>query len=70
MHIQAEMGETERSMAVAYSVLSAVAVGALGSAIDGWLGTRPWLAVLGLVGGATIALLALRRLMIENRGGR
>jgi F0F1-type ATP synthase assembly protein I len=63
-----DMGETERSMGVAYSIVGAVALGGLGYVIDGWLGTRPLVAVLCLVAGAAIALFAIR-ILIENRSG-
>jgi F0F1-type ATP synthase assembly protein I len=53
-------------MAVAYSVIGVAVFGAVGYALDGWLGTRPWLAILGLVIGAAIALFGLRTL-IGNR---
>jgi F0F1-type ATP synthase assembly protein I len=56
----------ERSMGVAYSVIGAAALGALGYALDEWLGTRPWLAIAGLVIGAAIALFGVRTL-IGNR---
>lgn len=60
------LGETERSMGVAYSVIGVAVLGALGYALDGWLGTRPWLAIAGLVIGAAIALIGVRSL-IGNR---
>ena len=50
-------------MGVAYSVIGAVGLGAIGYGLDKWLGTRPWLAVLGLVIGAAIALFGLRTLI-------
>ena len=61
-----DLGDTERTMGVAYSVIGAVVLGAAGYALDGWLGTRPWLAVAGLVIGAVIALFGVRTL-IGNR---
>ena len=61
-----DLGETERSMGVAYSVICVAVLGAAGYALDGWLGTRPWLAVVGLVIGALIALFGVRTL-IGNR---
>jgi F0F1-type ATP synthase assembly protein I len=61
-----DLGETERSMGVAYSVIGVAVLGAAGYALDGWLGTRPWLAVVGLVIGAVIALVGVRTL-IGNR---
>jgi len=63
-----DMGETERSMVVGYSVIGAAVLGAIGYALDGWLGTRPWLAILGLVVGAVVALIGVRTL-IRNRAG-
>ena len=63
-----DMGETERSMGVGYSVIGAAVLGAIGYALDGWLGTRPWLAILGLVVGAVVALTGVRTL-IRNRAG-
>jgi F0F1-type ATP synthase assembly protein I len=53
-------------MGVAYSVIAVAVLGAAGYALDGWLGTRPWLAVAGLIIGAAIALFGLRTL-IGNR---
>jgi F0F1-type ATP synthase assembly protein I len=61
-----DLGETERSMGVGYSVIGVAVLGAAGYALDGWLGTRPWLAVAGLVIGAVIALVGVRTL-IGNR---
>jgi F0F1-type ATP synthase assembly protein I len=58
-----DLGETERSMGVAYSVIAVAVLGAAGYALDGWLGTRPWLAVVGLVIGAVIALVGIRTLI-------
>jgi F0F1-type ATP synthase assembly protein I len=58
-----DLGDTERTMGVAYSVIGAVVLGAVGYGLDKWLGTRPWLAIVGLVGGAVIALIGLRTLM-------
>jgi F0F1-type ATP synthase assembly protein I len=49
-------------MGVAYSVIGVAALGALGYALDGWLDTRPWLAIAGLVIGAAIALFGIRSL--------
>ena len=63
-----DMGETERSMGVGYSVIGAAVLGAIGYALDGWLSTRPWLAILGLVVGAVVALIGVRTL-IRNRAG-
>ena len=63
-----DMGETERSMGVGYSVIGAAVLGAIGYALDGWLGTRPWLAILGLVVGAVVALTGVRTLT-RNRAG-
>jgi F0F1-type ATP synthase assembly protein I len=53
-------------MGVAYSVIGAVLLGAAGYALDKWLDTGPWLAMIGLVIGAVIALTGLRTL-IRNR---
>jgi F0F1-type ATP synthase assembly protein I len=58
-----DLGDMERTMGVAYSVIGAVVLGAVGYGLDKWLGTRPWLAILGLVAGAVIALIGLRTLM-------
>jgi F0F1-type ATP synthase assembly protein I len=58
-----DLGDTERTMGVAYSVIGAVVLGAVGYGLDKWLDTRPWLAILGLVAGAVIALIGLRTLM-------
>jgi F0F1-type ATP synthase assembly protein I len=55
-------------MGVGYSVVGAAVLGAVGYALDGWLGTRPWLAIAGLVIGAAIALFGVRSLM-GNRAG-
>jgi F0F1-type ATP synthase assembly protein I len=55
-------------MGVAYSVIGAVMLGATGYALDRWLDTGPWLAIIGLVVGAAIALTGLRTL-IRNRAG-
>lgn len=55
-------------MGVAYSVIGAAVLGAAGYALDGWLGTRPWLAIAGLVIGAALALFGVRTL-IGNRAG-
>jgi len=49
-------------------VIGAAVLGAIGYALDGWLGTRPWLAILGLVVGAVVALIGVRTL-IRNRAG-
>jgi F0F1-type ATP synthase assembly protein I len=57
------LGDTERSMGVAYSVIGAAVLGAVGYALDGWLGTRPWLAIAGLVIGAALALFGVRALI-------
>jgi F0F1-type ATP synthase assembly protein I len=63
-----DLGDTERTMGVAYSVIGAVALGAAGYALDGWLHTRPWLAVAGLVCGAVIALIGVRTLIRDRAG--
>lgn len=63
-----DLGDTERTMGVAYSVIGAVVLGAAGYALDGWLDTRPWLAIAGLVTGAVIALIGVRTL-IKDRAG-
>jgi F0F1-type ATP synthase assembly protein I len=63
-----DLGDTERTMGVAYSVIGAVMLGAGGYALDRWLDTGPWLAVLGLVIGALIALTGISTL-IRNRAG-
>ena len=55
-------------MGVAYSVIGAAVLGAVGYALDGWLGTRPWLAIAGLITGAAIALYGVRTFM-GNRAG-
>ena len=44
-------------------MIGAVVLGAIGYGLDKWLGTRPWLAILGLVVGAVIALIGLLALM-------
>jgi F0F1-type ATP synthase assembly protein I len=63
-----DLEDTERTMGVAYSVIGAAVLGAVGYGLDRWLDTRPWLAIVGLVVGAVIALIGLRTLM-ENRAG-
>ena len=68
MENPSNLGDTERSMGVGYSVVGAAVLGAVGYALDGWLGTRPWLAIAGLVIGAAIALFGVRSLM-GNRTG-
>ena len=55
-------------MGVAYSVIGTVALGAAGYALDGWLHTRPWLAVAGLVVGAVISLIGVRTLIRDRSG--
>jgi F0F1-type ATP synthase assembly protein I len=55
-------------MGVAYSVIGAVMLGALGYALDGWLDTRPWLAMVGLVIGAVVALTGVRTLIRDRAG--
>jgi F0F1-type ATP synthase assembly protein I len=64
----ADLGDTERTMGVAYSVIGAVVLGAGGYALDGWLHTRPWLAIAGLVVGAVIALIGVRTLIRDRAG--
>jgi F0F1-type ATP synthase assembly protein I len=64
----ADLGDTERTMGVAYSVIGAVMLGALGYALDGWLDTRPWLAMVGLVIGAVVALTGVRTLIRDRAG--
>jgi len=61
-----DMEHTERTMGVAYSVIGAVVLGAMGYALDQWLGTRPWLAIAGLVIGAAIALSGVRALISDR----
>ena len=61
-----DLGDTERTMGVAYSVIGAAMLGAAGYALDRWLETRPWLAILGLVIGAVIALTGLRTLIRDR----
>jgi F0F1-type ATP synthase assembly protein I len=57
------LGNTERAMAVAYSVVGGLLVGAaLGAALDRLLGTTPWLFTICLVAGLAIALFGLVRL--------
>lgn len=58
-----DLENAERTMAVAYSVIGAVVLGAIGYGLDLWLGTRPWLAIAGLVIGAVIALSGVRALI-------
>lgn len=58
-----DLEDTERTMGVAYSVIGAMVLGAVGYGLDKWLGTRPWLAILGLAVGAVIALIGVRSLM-------
>ncbi len=55
-------------MGVAYSVIGAVVLGAAGYALDGWLHTRPWLAIAGLACGAVIALIGVRSLIRDRAG--
>ena len=55
-------------MGVAYSVIGAVMLGAGGYLLDRWLDTRPWLAILGLVSGALIALIGVRTLIRDRAG--
>jgi ATP synthase protein I len=51
-------------MATAYGVIAAILVcGALGYALDAWLGTRPWLSMLGLMTGLVVGLYELVRYM-------
>jgi F0F1-type ATP synthase assembly protein I len=63
-----DLSDTERAMGVGYSVIGVVVLGATGYGLDKWLDTRPWLAILGLVVGAVIALIGVRAL-IETRAG-
>src|SRR4030095_7492627 len=63
-----DLGDTERTMGVAYSVIGAVMLGAGGYALDRWLDTGPWLALLGLVLGAVIAVIGLRTLIRDRAG--
>jgi F0F1-type ATP synthase assembly protein I len=63
-----DYGDTERAMGVAYSVIGTVVLGAAGYALDGWLHTRPWLAVAGLVLGAVISLIGVRTLIRDRSG--
>jgi F0F1-type ATP synthase assembly protein I len=63
-----DLGDTERTMGVAYSVIGAVMLGAAGYALDKWLDIGPWLAMLGLVIGAVIALIGVRT-WIRDRAG-
>jgi F0F1-type ATP synthase assembly protein I len=63
-----DLADTERTMGVAYSVIGAVMLGAGGYLLDRWLDTRPWLAILGLVSGALIALIGVRTLIRDRAG--
>jgi len=64
----ADLGDTERTMGVAYSVIGAVVLGAIGYGLDQWLDTRPWLAMLGLAIGAVVALIGVRALIKTGAG--
>ncbi len=54
----------ERSMAVGYAVIGAILIGGgIGYVLDQWLGTRPWLLIVGLAASLVVALVGLRQLL-------
>jgi hypothetical protein len=62
------LGIGGRSMAASYGVIGGMLMfGVLGYALDQWLGSAPWLFMLGVVIGGSIALSGLRRLLNDRR---
>jgi F0F1-type ATP synthase assembly protein I len=61
-------GATEETMAVSYGVIGGVLLFGIGGyLLDTWLGTSPWLLLLGLVVGVAAGLFVLSRLIRERR---
>lgn len=55
--------DTEQTMAVSYGVIGALLFGIVGYALDRWLHTGPWLFVICLLVGVSIALFGVRSLI-------
>ncbi|HEY7190087.1 MAG TPA: AtpZ/AtpI family protein [Vicinamibacterales bacterium] len=64
------LGTLERSMSVGYGAIAAILLFSVGGyVLDRWLGTSPWLFIVGIVVGLSLAFFAFGGL-IQNRMSR